>query len=67
MAYGLKCVSEETNLNAFDWLEMNLDSKTTHFPESTSFYSNKVENLPDHHLVLKDCPNPRKLGLLKKL
>jgi len=31
MAYSLKYASEETSLNVFDWLEMNLDLKTTHF------------------------------------
>jgi len=64
MVYGLKYVSEETNLNVFDWLEMNLDSKTTHFPESTSFDLSKVENLHNCHLVPKGHLNPNKLYCL---
>jgi len=57
MEFGLKYMSEETNLNAFNWLEANLDSKTTLSPELTSNYLNKVEfpldHLLNHCLVLK--------------
>jgi len=67
MAYGLKYMSEETSLNVFDWLKTNSDSRITHFQELTSFYSNKVENPLDHHLALKDHPNPEILCHLQKL
>jgi len=61
MEYGSKYVSKETNLNAFDWLKANLDSKTTLFLGSTSNYSSRVEfplnhlldHLLDHLLALK--------------
>ena len=50
MEFGSKYVSEETNLNVFNWLEANLDSKTILSPESTLNYSNKVEFPLDHPL-----------------
>jgi len=56
-AYGLKYASKKTNLNAFDWLEANSDSKITHFLGLTSFSLNRVENQPDHYLALKDHLN----------
>jgi len=59
MAYGLKYASKKTNLNAFDWLETNSDSRTTYFWGLTSFFSNKVGNQLDHHLMLKDHLNQK--------
>jgi len=60
MVYGLKYESKETNLNIFNWLDKNSDLKTIHSLESTSFSLNKVENLLDHRLMLKDHLNPEK-------
>jgi len=57
MVYGSKYMSEETNLNAFDWLDKNLDSRIILSPGLTSFFLNKVENPLNHCLALKDHPN----------
>jgi len=62
MEYSLKYMSEETDLNAFDWLEANLDSKTTLSLESISNYLNKVEFPLNHPL---NHPLELKLNLKK--
>jgi len=57
MVYGSKYMSKRTNLNAFDWLKVNLDSRITHSLELTSFSWNRVENQLNHCLALKDHLN----------
>ena len=57
MGYGLKYTLEKTNLNVFNWLKQNLDSRITHSLESILYNLNKVvfpHDPPlDHPLALR--------------